>query len=398
MEDYQYQKYRAALVGYSLPLAFLDLDRMEENIGFILKEAGKKRIRIASKSIRCVPLIRHILESGDRFQGVMCFSVPEALFLSEEHGLDDLLVAYPAWDASSLMRVGGELASGKRITLMVDCVEHVSRLDAIAQGTDWVFPVCIDMDLSVSWPGLHFGVRRSPLRSLEAFLELARFIGESPRVELEGVMGYEAQVAGVGDWVPGKPLRNGIVRLLKQHSIRRIARQRRDWLKALKDRGIKPRFVNGGGTGSLRETAREDIVTEVTAGSGFFTSVLFDHYRGFHGKPAAGFALEVTRKPASGIVTCAGGGYPASGAAGRDRLPTPWLPEGLKLLPSEGAGEVQTPVCGSGALNLDLGDPILFRHAKAGEMCERFHEILIISSGRVVDRYPTYRGEGKCFL
>jgi D-serine deaminase-like pyridoxal phosphate-dependent protein len=139
-------------------------------------------------------------------------------------------------------------------------------------------------------------------------------------------------------------------------------------------------------------------VTEVTAGSGFYDSVLFDHYRSLDLRPAAAFAMPVVRKPGRGTATVLGGGYVASGAPGRDRLPEPYLPRGLRLAPLEGAGEVQTPVLGDAAASLGVGDRVYFRHAKAGELCERFANLYLVEGGRIVDEVPTYRGEGKCFL
>ncbi|PLW74406.1 alanine racemase, partial [Streptomyces sp. DJ] len=99
-----------------------------------------------------------------------------------------------------------------------------------------------------------------------------------------------------------------------------------------------------------------------------------------------------------GAVTVLGGGYPASGPAGRDRLPVPWLPRGLSYDPREGAGEVQTPLLGAAAADLRVGDRVWFRHAKAGELCERFETLHLVEGDRVVASVPTYRGEGKTFL
>jgi D-serine deaminase-like pyridoxal phosphate-dependent protein len=157
-------------------------------------------------------------------------------------------------------------------------------------------------------------------------------------------------------------------------------------------------IVNGGGTGSLELTAAEDAVTEVTAGSGFYAPVLFDHYSRFSLTPAAGFALPVVRKPAARVATALGGGYLASGGGDPARLPSPWLPEGLKLDPEEGAGEVQTPLLGAAAAKLQIGDRVYMRHAKAGELCERFNSLYLVEGGKVVDEVPTYRGEGQAFL
>jgi D-serine deaminase-like pyridoxal phosphate-dependent protein len=157
-------------------------------------------------------------------------------------------------------------------------------------------------------------------------------------------------------------------------------------------------FVNGGGTGSLRSTARETAVTELAAGSGLYSPTLFDTYRAFRLRPAAMFALPVVRRPGPGVVTVLGGGYLASGPGDAARLPTPYLPSGLHLDGQEGAGEVQTPVLGAPADALGVGDRVYFRHAKAGELCERFDRLYLVEGERVVEEVPTYRGEGRCFL
>jgi D-serine deaminase-like pyridoxal phosphate-dependent protein len=158
------------------------------------------------------------------------------------------------------------------------------------------------------------------------------------------------------------------------------------------------RFVNGGGTGSLELTAAEETVTEVTAGSGFFAPAQFDHYSRFTLTPAAGFALPVVRRPGPHAATALGGGYLASGAGNAGRLPVPWLPPGLHLDAEEGAGEVQTPLLGAAADGLRIGDRVYMRHAKAGELCERFDSLHLVEGGRIVDVVPTYRGEAKAFL
>ncbi len=213
-----------------------------------------------------------------------------------------------------------------------------------------------------------------------------------------GAMGYEAQIAGLPDNAPGRWVMNALVRILKQRSIPEIAARRAAVLKAIADEGIELEFVNGGGTGSIESTVAETGVTEITVGSGFFSPALFDGYQHFHHQPAAGFAIEVVRTPGPGIYTCAGGGYVASGGTGRDKQPSPYLPEGAKLIGQEGGGEVQTPVVYNGRERIRLGDPIFMRYAKAGEMCERFNGLLAIAGGQIIDELPTYRGEGQAFM
>jgi D-serine deaminase-like pyridoxal phosphate-dependent protein len=210
-------------------------------------------------------------------------------------------------------------------------------------------------------------------------------------------MAYEAQIAGVGDSPPGRPLRGVMLRAMQSRSAAELKERRAAIVEAV--RAVVPlEFVNGGGTGSVERTAGESAITEVAAGSGLFAPTLFDAYGAFTPRPAAMFALPVVRRPSDGIATVLGGGYLASGAADKTRLPQPFLPEGLKLDAQEGAGEVQTPLSGRSAGALRIGDRVYFRHAKAGEMCERFDSLYLLEGGRVVEQVPTYRGEGRTFL
>jgi D-serine deaminase-like pyridoxal phosphate-dependent protein len=218
-----------------------------------------------------------------------------------------------------------------------------------------------------------------------------------PELELDGLMSYEAHIAGVGDRPPGKPLMGAAIRAMHRASARELATRRAAVVAAVRE--VAPlRFVNGGGTGSVERTAAEAAVTEVAAGSGLYGPTLFDAYGAFTPQPAALFALPVVRRPDARTATLLGGGYPASGAAGADRLPAPHLPDGLKLDGQEGAGEVQTPLRGPGAAGLRVGDRVWMRHAKAGELCERFNELHLVRGDEVVETVPTYRGEGEAFL
>jgi D-serine deaminase-like pyridoxal phosphate-dependent protein len=282
--------------------------------------------------------------------------------------------------------------------VMVDSSPHLDLIESVV-GSDEPIRVCLELDVGW-WPlggRLKIGPKRSPVRTPDAAAALAREIAARPGVRLVGLMAYEGHIAGVGDDVPGSRLRNAAVRAVQRRSGRELRARRAAVVEAVSS--VTPlEFVNGGGTGSLTATSSEPAVTEVAAGSGFYDSVLFDHYRTLDLRPAAGFAMPVVRKPSRAIATVLGGGYVASGPPGKDRLPEPYLPPGLRLDAFEGAGEVQTPVLGGAAAELEPGDRVYFRHAKAGELCERFASLYLLEGGRIADEVPTYRGEGKTFL
>jgi D-serine deaminase-like pyridoxal phosphate-dependent protein len=392
-----YASYRAIFAGRTMPFAYVDLDLLDRNIRDVMARAGGKHVRVASKSVRSLAVLRHILASDPRIEGLMCFTAREAAYLASQ-GFDDLLVGYPCWHADDLAAVARATAGGARITLMVDSTAHVEQTEAVAERHGVRLPLCLDIDLSLALPGLHFGAWRSPLRTPGDARPVVERIVQSSHVWLDGIMGYEAQIAGVGDNYPGRRLRNAVVRRLKRRSAREVARRRAAIVGLARGAGAQLRFVNGGGTGSLATTRLEPDVTEITVGSAFYSPALFDNYRDFRYLPAAGFALEIVRRPAPSIYTCLGGGYVASGAAGPDRLPQPYLPAGARLDALEGAGEVQTPVHYAGPERLDVGDPIFLRHGKAGELCERFNHLLLVRGEGVADEVTTYRGDGQCFL
>lgn len=393
--DYAY--YAQALAGQRLPAAFLDLDALAANLASLQRRAGALPIRLVTKSIRSVAIIRRLLAAGPFMQGLLCYSPAEAAWLAGQ-GFDDLVVAYPSVEPADLAAVAAALRAGRTVTLMVDHAGQLDRIAAVAAAEAVVMPVAIDLDMSSDFPGIRFGVYRSPIDGAGPALALAGEIARRPALRLDGLMGYEGQIAGLMDDVPGQRMKNRLVRFLKRRSIAEVNRRRQTTVGALAAAGHRLRFVNGGGTGSFESTGADPSVTELAAGSGLYVPTLFDHYAAFQSQPAAGFALPITRVPRAGMVTCSGGGYAASGPAGRDRLPRPWLPAGSSLIDNEGAGEVQTPVRLPAGTGLGIGDPLLFRHAKAGELCERFNALLLIEGGRVVDRVATYRGDGKCFF
>ena len=405
------------------PFAVVDLDAFWANAADMERRAAPRPIRLASKSVRCRALQERVL-ARPGFRGTLAYTLPEALWLAG-HGFEDMLVAYPTADRRALRELAQLTAErpAARVCIMVDSLAHLDLLDAALAAAPASSPssasgmsrssaggsgrhpvrVCLELDAGLWLLGgrVRIGAKRSPVHTPAQAVALARAIVAREGVELVGMMAYEAQIAGLGD-APAGPgaaarLRAGVVRRLQSVSARELAARRGAAVAAV--RAVAPlAFVNGGGTGSLEGTAREVAVTELAAGSGLYGPGLFDAYRAFSPRPAALFALPVVRRPGPGIATALGGGYLASGPTDRARLPRPHLPAGLRLDRQEGAGEVQTPLLGAPAGALAVGDRVWMRHAKAGELCERFSRLHLIEGDRIVEEVPTYRGEGRCFL
>lgn len=379
------------------PTAVVDLDAVDANAADLVRRAGGKPVRVASKSLRVPALIRRAL-ARDGFEGVLAYTLREALWLHREGVTGDVLMGYPTVEREALRELTADPAACAAITLMVDDPVHLDVVDEV-RASDAVVRVALDVDAGLRLGRAHVGPKRSPLHDPGQVVALARQVAQRPGFALVGVMTYEGQVAGVPDDVPGARSRSLAVRRMKAASVRQLGRRREVIAAALVD-ALGPdtvRLWNAGGSGSLESSAADPVVTEVTAGSGLLVPALFDHYRGFEARPAAFFGLRVVRRPAPGCVTVTGGGLIASGATGVDRSPTPWAPPGLRLTSLEGAGEVQTPLVGPAADGLRIGDLVWFRHAKSGELAEHVREVHLVSGDAVVDVVPTYRGTGNAW-
>jgi len=361
-----HDRFEAVFGGRQAPFAFLDLDAVWANAADMLRRSQGKPIRIASRSIRSRPVLERLLDLDPGFQGALTHSLPETLWLWERE-LRDLVVSRPSADRASLTRLARITSEDpeEAPVVMVDSTEHLDLIEEAAAS--FVAPIRVAIDIDLSWWPLggivKIGPRRSPIRTADDAVALAQEIDRRERVKLVGVRAYEEQIAGIGDNVPGKAISNLLVRRMQSASARDVEERRAEIVTALSE-VAQLEFVIGGGTGSIERTAAEWAVTEIGAGSGFQAPVRLDHYRAFRPRPAAMFALPVTRS--SGIED---------------------VPERARQALSQSRPD-----------RLAIGDRVYYRDLSAGDLCERFDRILLITGTTIRDEVPTYRGEGKSFL
>jgi D-serine deaminase-like pyridoxal phosphate-dependent protein len=294
---HQHQRLDAACHELDAPVAVLDLHALSANAHALVRRAEGKPIRIASKSIRCIAVLRALLAT-EGFSGVLAFNLAEAIMLVETGVTDDVVVAYPSVARQALRRLLASEQLLGAITLMIDHPDQLRLIRQLGRPAASV-RVCLDMDMSLRIGTLHIGARRSPIHTVEHMTAAAEYVTDTDGFRLVGLMGYEAQIAGVTDDSP-------LIRTVKRVSQAEL-RARRGQLVAAARRVLAQRglpdleFVNGGGTGSLGATSADVAVTEVAAGSGIYGPHLFDRYDDFTPQPAAFFGLDVTRHPSPAI-------------------------------------------------------------------------------------------------
>ena len=225
------------------PFAVVDLDAFDANAGDLLRRAGSKALRLASKSVRCRALQRRALDAG--FRGQLCFTLPEALWLADE-GFDDLVAAYPTADRAALHALAHGPHRGA-ITAMADSRAHLDLIEAAGGG-----PVRVCLDIDAGWwllgGRIRVGVKRSPVRTPEQAAALAADAAARQGIELVGLMAYEAHIAGLGDAPPGRRAYGAAIRAMQRASARELAARRAAVVAAVRE-VHDLEFVNGGGTG-----------------------------------------------------------------------------------------------------------------------------------------------------
>ncbi len=64
-------RYDEILADVQPPFAFVDLDALRANADQMLGQAAGLPIRVASKSVRSLPVLRRIFELDERFRGIL---------------------------------------------------------------------------------------------------------------------------------------------------------------------------------------------------------------------------------------------------------------------------------------------------------------------------------------
>lgn len=398
----------AQLPAPSKVSAWLDMDALDHNIELVNQKTQAVKLRIATKSIRSIDVLRYIQKKTPHFIGLMSYSADESVYLLQ-NGFDNILCAYPTLDAQSVAETLKYTQQGATMIWMADRIEHLRMLDEIGEQHGQKIEVCLDINMSMPLPKLYFGTKRSALMRKSDVKKLMEKAGGLSHIKLDAVMGYEAQIAGLAEHIPGKSLLTPAIKVLKNGSKKQVSRRRASIVRWITEQWYQLKLVNGGGSGSMDFTSCQPEVTEITVGSAYYKPAYFDYMESMQPfLPAAGFVLPVTRQPEKGVITCQGGGFIASGAVSADKAPVVHYPKGLSLLPDEGFGEVQTPFSVDNEVikqgNMPrIGEAVWCRHAKAGELAEHFNELVcyrdnapVIADG-TAEVMTTYRGQGQCF-
>jgi D-serine deaminase-like pyridoxal phosphate-dependent protein len=168
------------------PIFVVDLDAFDANADDLVRRAGGKPIRVASKSLRVPALLDRAL-AHDGVRGVLAYTLRETLWLEEQRTCDDAVVAYPTVDRGALARLVASPSAAAQVTLMVDDVAHLDVMDSVRSSRAVPVRVALDVDAGLRLAGRHVGPKRSPLRDPADVVALARMVLGRPGFTFPGV-------------------------------------------------------------------------------------------------------------------------------------------------------------------------------------------------------------------
>lgn len=253
------------LADVPTPALILDLDRLEENLRILPSLTGAAGLahRPHGKGHKSVEIARKQIANGAI--GICAQKLGEAEVFAAG-GVSDILVTNEIIDPATLERAS-RLAMECHLTLAVDTLEGLQRLEAAARKAGITFNIVIEIDV---------GQNRCGVSSVADSITLARTAEKSPHVRLRGLQAYQGKLQFVPGWEERREATAAAMETLAGH------------LHAFKSGGFCTDIVSGGGTGTLEADCELQILTEVQPGS---YAVMDAQYRSIGGRAGGEFDL-----------------------------------------------------------------------------------------------------------
>ena len=175
-------KIGTAVRDLETPVALIDLDALEHNIGVIADHYRGKTIRLRphGKNHKSPQILAMQIAAGGTVGGVCAAKVSEAeVFVN--NGAGNVLVANQVVDADKIRRLAA-LAKRVDTTVAVDKEVQIERLAAGTRALDATLGIVIEIDTMMG---------RGGVRAIEHAVKLARQASATPHLRFRGVMSHQ---------------------------------------------------------------------------------------------------------------------------------------------------------------------------------------------------------------
>lgn len=275
----------SAVENLDTPVLLVDLPTLESNIErmarTIVHEAGV-HWRPHMKGIK-TPAIGHMMLRAGAI-GVTCAKLGEAEVMAA-NGISDILVANQVVGARKIARLVN-VQHQADVAVAVDDVANVEQIAAAARDKG----VCVRLLVEVN-----AGMNRAGVEPGAPAVELARHIAGCKGVKFSGLTAWEMLALKVTD-TEGK-------RRVVAESLAPVM----ETAETCRAQGLPVDIISTGGTGTYWVSAFHPGVTEVQAGGGVFSDIVYRRHYGLDLPPALTVLSTVTSRPTATRIICDAG-------------------------------------------------------------------------------------------
>ena len=294
--------------------------------------------------------------------GITCAKLEEAKDLAES-GIEDILIANQITDKNKIS-VMAHLAKACRLTVLVDDKQNIIDIEGAASFAGSEIHILIEYEI---------GMKRCGVSTKEEVLSLVKVIKECPHLVFDGIQAYAGHLSHAES--------------LSERSKRskENADKLRELIRYLQDNNVSVNTVSGGSTGTSVVKVKENLYTELQAGSYLFMDATYDRL-GLPFKPSL-FILATVVSVSNGIAVVDAGVK----SCGVDQgMPLPMGFTVSEVVASEEHFQLHNP-----SKELSVGEKVLLLPAHCCSTVNLHNHIFLIERERVVDRITvTARG---CF-
>ena len=236
----------------STPALIVKKDIFESNADKMSKllENSSLSLRPHFKSHKCATIAHGQIERGA--VGMTCAKLDEAIDLSDS-GINDILIANQITDPQKISRMV-HLANTCRLTVCVDNEQNVLNIEKAAELAGSTIYCLIEYEI---------GMNRCGVSTKEEVLALAEVIGKCPHLVFDGIQAYAGHISHVASIEE------------RREATEKNTAKIKELLAYLESKNIKVRTLSGGSTGTSVIKVKENLYTELQAGSYLFMDATY---------------------------------------------------------------------------------------------------------------------------
>ena len=362
---------QAHLVGQPVqaldtPALLINIPVMDRNIARMAEtfRAAGINWRPHTKGLKSPVLVERLLAAGAI--GITCAKTSEAEVMAEA-GVRDILIANQVVGAAKIDRLLRVRTMADPI-VAVDSVANVQELESAMQAAGATLRVVVEVDT---------GMHRAGTAPGEATVELAKRVAASPSLRFVGVMGWEGHATRAAE--PG----------VKEARIAEAVGLLTQTADACRAAGLPVEIVSCGGTGTYWITAQLPGITEIQAGGGILSDVVYIEQMGVDHEPAATILATVTSRPTPTRIICDTGKKTMSSDGAKPRPLLSSTVRSVGLSAEHATIELDEP-----ATTPEVGDKIEFIVGYTDTTVHLHEELYAVRDGLVEAVWPVL-GRGK---